>query len=233
MADNFNYKQFLMENRLGAYSKANLNEGFDDDDAKELGFMMQQQGDVEDAPPTIEKPRDPKEVAAAVKSEIESAGQSLMKMTQGQVEKIATDLMVAALQAQGSKRAEAETTAHMLLGATNPTYPEFRQEFYDALLKGEVKEAQLKLDQDGAQVSEAIEEGSSSALDSLNNIEGMLLNLKKNVATDSTIGTDSKQGLLQAFAEMMEHLQTIGYELEVDNDPGYTSDYMKRRASEN
>ena len=26
MADNFNYKQFLMENRLGAYSKAGLNE---------------------------------------------------------------------------------------------------------------------------------------------------------------------------------------------------------------
>ena len=76
------------------------------------------------------------------------------------------------------------------------------------------------------------EEGTSSALDSLNNLERALLNLKNNVATNSTIGTESKQGLLQAFEEMMEDVQTIANEIEGDDEPEYTSDYSRRRASE-
>lgn len=76
------------------------------------------------------------------------------------------------------------------------------------------------------------EEGSGSALGSLNNLESALMNLKKNVATDSTIGTESKEGLLRAFEEMMEDIQTIGYDLEAEDEPDFSSDYMKRRAGE-
>lgn len=47
MTDNFDFKKFLAENRLGAYSKASkLNEGFDSRDAEELKYMMTHPDDL-------------------------------------------------------------------------------------------------------------------------------------------------------------------------------------------
>lgn len=85
----------------------------------------------------------------------------------------------------------------------------------------------------GMSMAGMFEEGTTpDALNSLSNVEGILLNLKRNIATDSTIGTESKQGLLKAFKDIMEELQTIGYELEREEEEEHVSDYSKRRASE-
>ena len=207
MADNFNLKSFLVENKLGAYSKAaKLNE-------------------------SIKNPRNPQEVAAAVKAQNPNIAHSWRDVATA-----AQPIMVAGFEAAGLDKEKAATATRILLGGSHSTYSDFPQDLYDAVV-GEVKESRHEpVDpQDpygtGPMQGGMFEEGASSALASLNNIEGALLNLKKNVATDSTIGTESKQGLLQAFEEMMEDLQTIGYELEADDEPEHVSDYSKRRAS--
>lgn len=68
-------------------------------------------------------------------------------------------------------------------------------------------------------LKENLEEGSGSQAEKL---EGMLSNLSRNVSTDSNISTASKEGLLNAFNEMMDIVQDI-LESE-DDDDDYGSD---------
>ncbi len=65
-----------------------------------------------------------------------------------------------------------------------------------------------------------LNEGTSQdrAFSILNELEGMLLNLKSNTATNSTISdVNTKQGLLQAFDEMLDKVNDLAFELE-DHD---------------
>lgn len=78
-------------------------------------------------------------------------------------------------------------------------------------------------------LKENLEEGSGSQAEKL---EGLLSNLSRNVSTDSNIPTESKEGLLNAFNEMMDIVQDILGSEEADSfydDDEPVSDYSKRR----
>lgn len=78
-------------------------------------------------------------------------------------------------------------------------------------------------------LKENLEEGSGSQAEKL---EGLLSNLTRNVSTDSNIPTESKEGLLNAFNEMMDIVQDILGSEEADSfydDDEPVSDYSKRR----
>lgn len=129
MADNFNFKQFLAENKLGAYSKTGkLNEGFNDHQDINMG-------DESDAPPTINNPRNPREVAAEIKAQNPSIGQDWAA-----IKAAAESIMVAAFHAQGLNMGKAMTATRILLGGTHPTYSEFPQKLYDAVTGGDIEE---------------------------------------------------------------------------------------------
>jgi hypothetical protein len=151
MADNFNYKQFLMENRLGAYSKAGLNE---DMQGAETTIP---EGD--EAAPVIKNPRNPREVAAAVQAQTPN-----IEHTWSAIATAAQPLMVAAFEAHGMDHEKATTATRILLGGSHSTYSDFPQELYDAIVGGGMEESQMTLDQDGAQVSETMEEGSNTVV---------------------------------------------------------------------
>lgn len=70
-----------------------------------------------------------------------------------------------------------------------------------------------KSDRFGGLIKEGTSEG--RAFSYLNELEGMLLNLKRNVSTDSTIAdVNTKQGLLGAFDEMLDLVNDLAFELE-------------------
>ena len=78
-----------------------------------------------------------------------------------------------------------------------------------------------------------IDEGRGS-LAHISKIEAILDNLLRNVSTDSTIPTRTKEGLLRAFRELQGHIDELGFELEVDGedmaeDVGYV---MKTKLSD-
>lgn len=74
-----------------------------------------------------------------------------------------------------------------------------------------------------------INEG-NNMLSHIEQLESILDNLISNTSTNSTIPTDSKTGLLQAFNELKMHVESLGAEIEQEDD--YVSDYSRRRASE-
>jgi hypothetical protein len=57
-----------------------------------------------------------------------------------------------------------------------------------------------------------------SSLTHVDKIDAILDNLLRNVSTDSTIPTRTKEGLLNAFKEIQGHIEDLGFELEVDNE---------------
>ena len=78
-------------------------------------------------------------------------------------------------------------------------------------------------------LKENLEEGSGSQAEKL---EAMLNSLISNVSTDSNIPTASKEGLLNAFNEMMDLVQDILGSEEAESfydDDEPVSDYSKRR----
>ena len=93
-------------------------------------------------------------------------------------------------------------------------------------------------------LKEGINEASSKS--AAEKLEAILSNLSRNISTDSTIPTESKQGLLGAFNEMMDIVNDMLDAEEADSfyddddygsdnpddDYGPVSDYSKRRASE-
>jgi len=70
---------------------------------------------------------------------------------------------------------------------------------------------------DELQAKIVAKEGHSS-LTHVDKIDAVLDNLLRNVSTDSTIPTRTKEGLLNAFKEIQGHIEDLGFELEVDND---------------
>lgn len=74
-----------------------------------------------------------------------------------------------------------------------------------------------------------INEG-NNMLSHIEQLESILDYLISNTSTNSTIPTDSKTGLLQAFNELKMHVESLGAEIEQEDD--YISDYSRRRASE-
>lgn len=74
-----------------------------------------------------------------------------------------------------------------------------------------------------------INEG-NNMLSHIEQLESILDNLISNTSTNSTIPTDSKTGLLQAFNELKMHVESLGAEIEQEDD--YISDYPRRKVSE-
>jgi hypothetical protein len=86
----------------------------------------------------------------------------------------------------------------------------------------------------------------ASSVSKARKLEDILNNLNRNISTDSTISTESKQGLLSAFNDMMDIVYEIIDAEEADSfyddddygsdnpddDYGPVSDYSRRRASE-
>lgn len=81
-----------------------------------------------------------------------------------------------------------------------------------------------------AERKKKIEEMSNPLLPQVEKVISSLETLHSNTSTNSQIPTTSKEGLLRAFDELMEMLDTIAFNLEVDDE--YVSDYSRRRASE-
>ena len=86
-----------------------------------------------------------------------------------------------------------------------------------------------KLQKIAGLLKENLEEGTGSQAEKL---EGLLSDLTRNVSTDSNIPTASKEGLLNAFNEMMDIVQDILGSEEADSfydEDEPVSDYSKRR----
>jgi len=142
MSDNFNFKQFLVENKLGAYSKTRLSEGIEDYDLK--GMQADQdamlKGDEDDAEYIepgltsiqITNPRDAKEVAAAIKT--------VQKQGSPDVVKAVYKAMEAGFEAEGKSPQEAKVAVRMLMNGANRSYPDFRQDLIDALAGDKLQE---------------------------------------------------------------------------------------------
>ena len=92
-------------------------------------------------------------------------------------------------------------------------------------------------------LKEGINEASSKS--AAEKLEAILINLSRNISTDSNISTSSKQGLLDAFNEMSDIVNDMLDAEEVDpfydedddygsdnpdDDHGPVTDYSKRRA---
>lgn len=73
----------------------------------------------------------------------------------------------------------------------------------------------------------------SRSISNLGMLEDILENLLRNTATNSNIPTHDKEGLLDAFNEMKEIVLEIGSDLEQEKESGKMSDYMKRRLKDN
>jgi hypothetical protein len=96
-------------------------------------------------------------------------------------------------------------------------------------MKNEVKQLQ-KL---AGLIKEGIEEAKS--MSGAKELEAILSNLSRNISTDSNIPTESKEGLLGAFNEMMDIVINMLDAEEADSfydEDKPVSDYSRRRASE-
>jgi hypothetical protein len=96
-------------------------------------------------------------------------------------------------------------------------------------MKNEVKQLQ-KL---AGLIKEGIEEAKS--MSGAKELEAILSNLSRNISTDSNIPTESKEGLLGAFNEMMDIVSNMLDAEEADSfydEDKPVSDYSRRRASE-
>jgi hypothetical protein len=209
MADNFDIKNFLFENKLGAYSKLkseDLGDGLADAEAeKEMDFLAEDfkyfKDFAEFEKELFDKWPDAKD--EKYKKEYED-GRILY------------------------------SDGYVNWGVWDPNRPNTPSGLPPGAVNQKVGMTVRDLmypdsDSKGTTMDENIEEGYGS-LSHIDRIEEILANLVNNISTNSNVPTETKQGLLNALEELQGHVEDLGAELEQEDE--YVSDYSKRRAQE-
>ena len=189
MADNFNMKQFLVENKLGAYSKLKENKFYSrdyvaqkyGDKAKEIEDNIH---DEEDNNPNVWDLYTSLETADEVDNFVKgfmNEGEAAYEYEKGK--------------AAGEKE-EKEKLAKEDLG----------QDRTDA-------EAEKMMD---FLAEKNVEEVSQNTFMVVDRIEEIVSNLARNISTSSNIPTQEKIGLIEALKELKEYVEDLGAELEMN-----------------
>lgn len=205
MADNFDIKNFLFENKLGAYSKLkseDLGDGLADAEAeKEMDFLAEDFKYFKDFA-EFEKDLFDKWPDAKDEKYKEEYEDGRIVYSDGYVN----------------------------WGEWNPNRPNTPSGLPPGAVNQNVgMTARDIMYPPGSRMDENVEEGYGS-LSHINRIEEILANLVSNVSTNSNVPTETKQGLLNALEELQGHVEDLGAELEQEDE--YVSDYSKRRAQE-
>jgi len=203
MADNFDVKQFLFENKLGSYSRLRTEDmGKDIEDAeaeKMMDFLAEDFKYFDDKDEFEKELFDKWPDAEKYKKEYED----------GRI---------------------VYSDGYVNWGEWNPNRPNTPSGLPPGAVNQNVgMTARDIMYPPGSRMDENVEEGHSS-LSHIDRIEEILTNLFRNVSTNANIPTETKQGLLNAFEELQGHVEDLGAELEQEDE--YVSDYSKRRAQE-
>ena len=87
-----------------------------------------------------------------------------------------------------------------------------------------------RMQEPGPGYSEALNEGID--LRKVQSADNAVRNLLRNISTNSNIPTTDKVGILEALKELQQFVDEVGYEVEMEDEEEYVSDYAKRRAQE-
>jgi len=209
MADNFDVKQFLFENKLGSYSRLRTEDmGKDIEDAeamKQMDFLAEDFKYFDDKDEFEKELFDKWPEAEKYKKEYED----------GRID---------------------YSDGYVNWGGWDPNRPNSPSGLPPGAVNQNVgMTARDIMYPPGSRMDEAekMEETvDNRTLMTVEKLQDMLANLKSNTATNSNLPTTDKLGLLDAFQEMEELLEDIGADIEMEMDDRYASDYSKRRASE-
>jgi len=189
MADNFDMKQFLVENKLGAYSKLKENKFYSrdyvtqkyGDKAKEIEDNIH---DEEDNNPNVWDLYTSLETADEVDNFVKgfmNEGEAAYEYEKGKT---------------AGEKEEKEKLAKEDLG----------QDRTDA-------EAEKMMD---FLAEKNVEEVSQNTFMVVDRIEEIVSNLARNISTNSNIPTQDKIGLIEALKELKEYVEDLGVELEMN-----------------
>jgi hypothetical protein len=217
MADNFNMKKFLVENKLGAYSKLKENESSD----LEVKWTKKY---TKDPDLYYEK---------GLASEFEMVNGKKVKEIIGYFEDEDEDEdeeVIGYIYSKSNKDIETEYSEEDLddaftkaLGSMNEG--EAAYEYEKGKAAGEkIEKAKLaKEDYAGAEeekmmdflAEKPVEEAGQGTLMAVDRIEEIVNNLARNISTNSNIPTQEKLGLVQALKELKDLVEDLGADVEM------------------
>ena len=216
MADNFDMKKFLVENQIGPYAKAKINEeksnkqklidaGYSESDAEDFADEFEQGGS--------KVPQKVKDILTNKKLAKEDIG--------GDIGDAEAEKMMDFL---------AEYEVIYVYGEDGKCYRKDDEGNYDQVDRSYCQRyAGSGVREEKEKVEETVD---NRTLMTVEKIQDLLANLKSNTATNSNLPTTDKLGLLDAFQEIEELLEDLGADIEMEMDDRYASDYSKRRAQE-
>jgi hypothetical protein len=200
MADNFNMKKFLAENKLGPYAKARLNEESNKQKLIDAGYS---ESDAEDFADEFEQggSKVPQKVKDILTNKKEKSN-----------EDIGGNIGDAEAEKEMDFLAEKETEE----GYMGTQYDSSEDMAADMIKKGITREEKEdRMDED---INEAVD---NRTLMKVEQLQDMLSNLKSNTATNSNIPTRDKQLLLKSFLHLEELLEDVGADIEMEMDDTY------------
>jgi len=220
MADNFDMKKFLTENKLGSYARLKtLNESekiyvYSDD-----GYTCYRVDD--------EGNRD--EVSISYCKMYADQG------VREEKEEVKEDI--------GGDIGDAQAEKMMDFLAEEPDQAKV-QDMYDKITAVMAKAAKKLSDDDASALHDKLKSffnklfeakkpvKESMDLNKIQNADDKLRRLISNISTNSNIPTADKEGLLDALSELQDFVDEVGFDAEVGQDEEPVSDYSRRRQNE-
>ena len=212
MADNFDMKKFLVENKLGAYSRLKeesnkqklIDAGYSESDAEDFSDEFEQGGS--------KVPQKVKDILAKENKTAEDLFQMFKDedLVNDRHEYDEEDLMSTY---PGLSEKEAEKLVNMLQNIDEKLAKED--------IGGDIGDAEAEkmmdfLAEEEEEVEEAID------IHKVESADEKAQNLMRNISTNSNIPTLDKEGLISAIQELMDFIEDVGYEAERDmNENSY------------
>jgi len=234
MADNFDMKQFLTENKLGPYSRLKEEKFYAPSyvakkygsKAKEIEDNIQDEEDnnpnIWDLYTSLETPEETDEFVAGYIDEA----------------KVKEDL--------GGDIGDAQAEKMMDFLAEEPDQAKV-QDMYDKITAVMAKAAKKLSDDEASALHDKLKAFFNKLFESttineaqtqdplmlVDKVEGIIKNLNNNITTNSNISTTDKVGLLQALKELQELIEDIGFYIEIDQDENLNEESVRMFKSDN
>ncbi len=249
MADNFDMKKFLVENKLGAYSRLKEDRFYSrdyvaqkyGDKAKEIETNIEDEEDnnpnVWDLYTSLETPQEVDDFVKGYMNEGEAAYEYEKGKAAG--EKIEKEKLAKEDMGHDIEDAEAEKMMDFL--AEEPDQAKV-QDLYDKITAVIAKAAKKLSDDDASALHDKLKAFFNKLLETKKQVkealdvrkvqsaDDKLRMLISNISTNSNIPTADKEGLLSALSELQDFVDEVGYDVEMEDDEP-VSDYSRRRQS--
>ena len=217
MADNFNMKKFLVENKLGAYSRMK-NEGeaaYEYEKGKEAGEKIEKEKLAKEDYAGAEEEKMMDFLAEREVIYVKHNGKCYRKDDEGNMDEV--DYSYCKRYANESKINEAVDQAKV-------------QDIYDKITAVIAKAAKKLSDDDASALHDKLKaffnklfeekKPVEEALDvrKVQSADDKLRMLISNISTNSNIPTADKEGLLSALSELQDFIDEVGYDAEMEDE---------------